>query len=159
MEDYMEKVITSGSYYYVFLDGDSKPHVVDKQKRCNCGRENCPAIHAVYEYLKNGGQRAIEPRSLPENCPICGEAIITDHQLDGAYTKEPGWRCKSGGKHHFYQAKTARIRENFEKNPWLFKPNPETGYPGILRSEILTAEDCAEARRKEFLATGYNPAA
>ncbi|MPN49746.1 hypothetical protein SDC9_197368 [bioreactor metagenome] len=155
----MTKVLTSGPYYYVFLDGDSKPHVVDKQKRCNCERENCPAVKAVYEYLKNGGQRAIEARSLPEKCPICGEAIIPDHQLDGAYTKEPGWKCEKGGKHHFYQAKTAQIKANFAKNPWLFKPNPETGYPGILRSELLTAEECAEARRREFMATGYNPAA
>jgi len=149
----MDKVETRGEYYYVMLENDVRIHKVGKNKACCCGNTACLAIEAVREYLKAGGERAVDPPT----CPICGDAIIPDHELDGRYTREPGWRCKSGGKHHFYQAKTAKIKAGFAKNPWLFPPAP--GYPGVLREEVLTAEQCAEASRIEFLKTGYDPTA
>jgi hypothetical protein len=154
----MNKVTTKGSYYYVLLGENSKMHIVDKQKMCSCGQPDCPALGAVRDYLKSGGERTADGPFLPCRCPICGDEIVPDHNLNGAYTKEPGWQCKSGGKHHFYQAKTAKIKENFAKNPWLFKPIPEV-YEGLRRDDVMSAEECVDALRKEFLATGYNPAA
>ncbi len=87
----------------------SRFHTVNKQRRCSCQlKETCPAIEAVAEYLRNGGQRAPDP--MPP-CPICGADTVRDRKWDGKYTKELGWRCSEGGLTHFLQAKAERIKE------------------------------------------------
>lgn len=88
---------------------NTRVHLVDKQRRCSCKLgTGCPAVKAVAEYLKSGGQRAPDP--LPP-CPICGAEIVMDHHFDGKYTLEPGWLCTKGGLHHFLLAKGERIKE------------------------------------------------
>jgi hypothetical protein len=84
-------------------------HTVNKQRICSCPlKETCPAIEAVAEYLRNGGQRAPDP--MPA-CPICGAETVRDKELDGKYTKELGWCCTAGGVRHFLEAKAERIKK------------------------------------------------
>jgi hypothetical protein len=100
-----------GYTYLVDFGPSTQPrfHTINKQRRCSCPlKETCPAIEAVAEYLRNGGQRALDPM-LP--CPICGAEIVRDRKWDGKYTKELGWRCTRGGLRHFLEAKAERIKE------------------------------------------------
>lgn len=84
-------------------------HTVNKKRSCSCPlKETCPAIEAVAEYLRNGGERAPDPMPL---CPICGAETVRDRKWDGKYTKELGWRCTAGGLRHFLEAKAERIKE------------------------------------------------
>ena len=99
-----------GHAYLVDLGPITQPRflTVDKQRHCSCElSEGCPAIEAVAEYLRNGGQRAPDP--MPA-CPICGAETVPDSNWNGKYTKELGWRCTAGGISHFLQAKAERIR-------------------------------------------------
>jgi hypothetical protein len=77
-------------------------------------KESCPAVEAVAEYLRNGGQRAPDP--MP-SCPICGAEVVRDRKWDGKYTKEPGWRCTAGGLPHFLEAKAERIKAALRQKP------------------------------------------
>jgi len=89
-------------------------HTVNKQRSCSCRlKETCPAIEAVAEYLRNGGQRAPDP--MPP-CLICGAETVRDRKWDGKYTKELGWRCTAGGLRHFLEAKAERIKEALRRN-------------------------------------------
>jgi len=100
-----------GYIYLVDFGPTTQPrfHTVNKQRRCSCELgEGCPAIEAVAEYLRNGGQRAPDPMSP---CPICGAEVVRDRKWDGKYTKELGWRCSAGGLRHFLEAKAERIKE------------------------------------------------
>jgi hypothetical protein len=117
-------------------------HIVDKQKACSCGDPDCWAILAVAEYLYKGGQRAPVASTI---CPICGAETIPDKTWDGKFTHEPGWRCSEGGLGHFLQMKMARIRQNWQQNPWIIPPSE--GYAGVRREELLTWQDCLEADR------------
>ncbi len=86
-----------GYTYLVDFGPSTQPrfHTVNKQRSCSCPlKETCPAIEAVAEYLRNGGQRAPDP--MPP-CPICGAETVRDRKWDGKYTKELGWRCTAGG--------------------------------------------------------------
>jgi len=99
-----------GYTYLVDFGPSTQPrfHTVNKQRICSCPlKETCPAIEAVAEYLRNGGQRAPDP--MPP-CPICGAETIRDRKWDGKYTRELGWRCSTGGLRHFLEAKAERIR-------------------------------------------------
>ncbi|MFH2038510.1 MAG: hypothetical protein ABIJ65_03645 [Chloroflexota bacterium] len=117
-------------------------HMVDKRKTCSCCNPDCWAILAVAEYLYHGGQRALLTSTI---CPICGAETIPDKTWDGKYTYEPGWRCREGGLGHFLQMKMARIRRNWQQNPWLIPP--ADGYAGVRREELFTWQDCLEAER------------
>ena len=100
-----------GYTYLVDFGPSTQPrfHTVNKQRICSCPlKETCPAIEAVAEYLRNGGQRA--PYPMPP-CPICGAEVNRDRKWDGKYTKELGWRCTAGGLRHFLEAKAERIKE------------------------------------------------
>jgi hypothetical protein len=100
-----------GYFYLVDFGSTTQPrfHTVDKQRRCSCELgEGCPAIEAVAEYLRHGGQRAPDP--MP-SCPICGAETVRDRHWNGKYTKELGWRCTVGGIAHFLQAKAERIKQ------------------------------------------------
>ncbi len=111
LTDLPTRVMVVGYRYKVDFGPSVKPrvHLVDKQRRCSCELgADCPAIEAVAEYLRIGGQRAPDP--LPP-CPICGAEIVRDRKWNGKYTKELGWCCTAGGISHFLQAKALRIRE------------------------------------------------
>jgi hypothetical protein len=104
-------IMVVGYKYKVDFGPSVKPrvHLVDKQRRCSCELGAvCPAIEAVAEHLRNGGQRTPDP--VPP-CSICGAETVRDRKWDGKYTKELGWRCSAGGLTHFLQAKAERIRE------------------------------------------------
>ena len=99
-----------GYTYLVDFGPSTQPrfHTVNKQRSCSCSlKENCLAIEAVAEYLRNGGQRAPDP--MPP-CPICGAETVRDRKWDGKYTRELGWRCSAGGLSHFLQAKAEHIK-------------------------------------------------
>lgn len=105
-----------GYTYLVDFGSSTQPrfHTVNKQRSCSCPlKETCPAIEAVAEYLRNGGQRAPDP--MP-SCPICGAETVRDRKWDGKYTKELGWRCTAGGLRHFLEAKAERIKEAQRRN-------------------------------------------
>lgn len=129
-------------------------HRVNKNKHCSCGAAFCEAIDVVRLYLQAGGVRAPDPEGVPP-CPICGSKTYPDHNWDGKYTRELGWRCTKGGLRHFLDAKAERIKANFARNPWLIPP--VAGCPGIRRDELLTWEECETLQRKVFLETGYDP--
>ena len=100
-----------GYTYLVDFGPSTQPrfHTVNKQRSCSCSlKVTCPAIEAVAEYLRNGGQRAPDP--MPPY-PICGAETVRDRKWDGKYTKEFGWRCTAGGLRHFLEAKAERIKE------------------------------------------------
>jgi hypothetical protein len=83
-------------------------HIVNKLRQCSCELgAACPAVDAVTEYLRSGGQRAPDP--MPP-CPICGAATVRDRDWDGVHTKTLGWRCTAGGTSHFLQARVQRIQ-------------------------------------------------
>lgn len=145
-------VSVEGNAYKVVLD--SSIHLVEKNKTCSCGVKFCHAIHSVEDYLRNGGERA--PECLPL-CPICGGKTFRDRKWDGKHTKTLGWRCEKGGLAHFLEAKANVIKSNVNKNPWLFQPIPGQ-YPGVLKSELMTWQECQEASQRVYSETGYNPA-
>lgn len=144
-----------GSEYLVDFGIGTQPrfHRVSKEKECNCGSVNCPAVDAVRDYLRAGGQRAPDP--LPA-CPICGAKTIRDPRWNGKYTREIGWRCSVGGVTHFLKQKLTRIYQNYQAHPYLFPPAP--GYPGVRRDEVLTYDDLIPVYEKAA-AEGYDPAA
>jgi hypothetical protein len=100
-----------GYTYLVDLGPTTQPrfHIVNKQRQCSCELgAACPAVEAVTEYLRSGGQRAPDP--MPP-CPICGAETARDREWDGVHTKTLGWRCMAGGTSHFLQARVQRIQE------------------------------------------------
>jgi hypothetical protein len=118
------KVQIIGSAYKVDFGPNLQPrfHLVSKDRKCGCELgAGCPAVEAVREYLREGGQRAPDP--MPP-CPICGAATTRDTRWDGRRTRELGWRCTAGGIGHFLQAKAERIRTRLAQpeNRWLFPP-------------------------------------
>ena len=105
-----------GYTYLVDFGPSTQPrfHTVNKQRSCSCPlKSTCPAIDAVAEHLRSGGQRAPDP--MPP-CPICGAETFRDRKWDGKYTKELGWRCTAGGLRHFLEAKAERIKEALRRN-------------------------------------------
>lgn len=110
------RILVIGSSYLVDFGPTTQPrfHAVNKQRSCSCPlKETCPAIEAVVEYLRNGGQRTPDP--MPP-CPICGAQTVRDRKWDGRYTKESGWRCTAGGLRHFLEAKAVRIKAALRRN-------------------------------------------
>jgi hypothetical protein len=100
-----------GCTYLVDFGPSTQPsfHTVKKHRSCSCQlKETYPAIEAVAEYLRNGGQRASDP--MPP-CPFCGAETVRDRKWDGKYTRELGWRCTTRGLRHFLEAKSERIKE------------------------------------------------
>ncbi|NJD60806.1 MAG: hypothetical protein C3F13_16285 [Anaerolineales bacterium] len=109
------RIMVVGYRYMVDFGPSVRPqvHLVDQLQHCSCELDTaCPAIIAVAEYLRNGGQPA--PESLPP-CPICGAETYRDRDWDNQYTHEFGWVCTEGGLSHFLQAKTEKIKEAFRR--------------------------------------------
>lgn len=115
----LARIRVIGYTYLVDFGPSTQPrfHTVNKQRSCSCPlKETCPAIEAVAEYLRDGGQRAPDPM-LP--CPIWGAETVRDRKWDGKYTKELGWRCSAGGLRHFLEAKAERIKRLQEQSEAL----------------------------------------
>lgn len=154
------RVSVSGYFYTVDFGPGVRPqaHRVGKDRRCSCYLgAACPAVLAVVEYLKAGGERASDPPpgyypAAPAACPICGAATTFDLQLSSK-RRGAGWRCKQGGAGHYWQAQTRVLRQRLAENPWLFPPVVIRGgvqmnafdgilpgdqvlYPGLKRADI-----------------------
>jgi hypothetical protein len=128
------RVRVIGYRYMVAFGPAVRPrvHLVDKQRSCSCPlKETCPAIDAVAEYLRNGGERAPDP--LPA-CPICGAETLRDPLWDSHYTGEPGWRCTVGGLAHHLQARSEAIKATLRRKR---TSTPENG--GQAASEHASA--------------------
>ena len=85
-------------------------HTVSKLKRCHCPLgADCPAVLAVSEYLKRGGERAPDPPFdlwpwVPDPCPICGAHAEAEPGLDSA-RHGLGWRCARTGSWCYWAAR------------------------------------------------------
>ncbi len=123
------KVTLSGYFYAVDFGPGMRPqhHRVDKHRRCSCYLgEACPAVQAVADYLRAGGERAPDPPPgyypvAPVACPICGAATIFDNSLSSK-RRGAGWRCTKGGAGHYWQAQVKVLKEKAAANPWIFPP-------------------------------------
>ncbi len=160
-------VHVAGYFYDVqlFSDGD-KPsgldrciHRVSKDRRCTCpDGASCPAVTAVTEYLKAGGERSFDPPPgyypiAPAACPVCQAETVYDPDLSSK-RRGAGWRCRIGGRKHYWQAQVRVLRQKLAANPWLFPPvvlregkrllaydsiesSDQVLYPGVRRSELV----------------------
>jgi hypothetical protein len=122
-----------GYAYLVDMGANVKPrlHTVHKDRTCNCGQTECPAVLVVAEWLRAGRiERAPEPPAgytpyLPSACPVCGAGVSADHTLSSR-TRGVGWRCTVGGATHYWQSKWEALRG------WFFRP---VLIPGVLKRE------------------------
>jgi len=143
-------------YLYRVELGNVRHHVT-KDRTCLEHGSECPAILAVADYLRAGGQRCqVMPDVFvvnvhldegeeekpdahwyipPPRCLVCGSEIeIEKRYLSGGH--DTFWKCKAGGSLHFWQAKANVLIA-------LQRANPRTElYPG------LTLKECDEFREK-----------
>ena len=115
------QVCTWGSAYLVVLPARGwdygEPHVVYKNKTCSCGAPDCPAIEAVRNYLRAGGERAPDPNGkpilpgVPPFCPLCGADVVPDHTLSSPRFGA-GWRCVAHPT-HFWSIRAAALKGFF----------------------------------------------
>lgn len=152
----------SGYHYVVDFGLAVRPrhHYVNKEKRCACSRgAECPAVSAVADYLRKGGERTPEPPhgyypAAPEKCPICGAPAYFEPKLSSRQ-RGAGWGCSKTGWTHYFHDRTRIIKEAMAANPWRFPPvvvrngeqvNAWDGilstdrvlYPGIRRADLVT---------------------
>jgi hypothetical protein len=89
-------------------------HTVNKQRRCQCSLgADCPAVAAVGDYLRAGGQRAPDPPfdfwpRLPEACPICGSGVEGEPGLTSREHGQ-GWRCNKNGLVCYWAARAVPL--------------------------------------------------
>ncbi len=158
-------VTVSGYFYHVDFGPGSRQqaHRVGKDKRCTCPQGvRCPAVAAVYEYLKAGGERAPDPPPgyypvAPMACPVCKAEAIYEPRLSSK-RRGAGWRCRRSGSLHYWEALVRVLRQKLAANPWLFppvvirqgarllaydgvEPGDQVLYPGLLREEVITWPD------------------
>jgi hypothetical protein len=142
-------VFISGYFYVVNLGEPEQPdfHHVGTDHRCTCAKgASCPAVKAVSEYLRNGGEHADEIPAgfypvVPQVCPICGAGTSYLAELDNPH-RGAGWICAKGGKSHYWEAHVRVLQENLKKNPWLippiYAPDGQLLHPGVRRSEVIS---------------------
>jgi hypothetical protein len=153
-------VSVSGYFYVVNLGPDGHPqyHHVGKDRRCTCGLGlNCPAILAVADYLRSGGERAPDIPSgffpvAPQTCPICGAETYYVPDLTSR-RRGAGWACVKGSQAHYWLAHGESLRKALASNPWIYPPvvadDGRVLYPGLKREEIMTGS--------QPWPDGYNP--
>jgi hypothetical protein len=147
-------------FYRVAFPQDIRPqtHWVGKDKRCTCGLgADCPAVVAVANYLKAGGERAPDlPAGFypvaPQACPICGAATYYVPNLSSK-RRGVGWACVKGGKAHYWKAHVIALSQAFAENPWVYPPvvaaDGQVLYPGLKRDDLIT--------ESQPWPDGYNP--
>jgi hypothetical protein len=71
-------------------------HLVRKDRTCACPLgATCPAVLAVADYLRQGGQKAPDPRPgslIPATCPICNGPVRFEPRLCSPM-RGAGWVC------------------------------------------------------------------
>lgn len=134
-------------------------HSVGKDKHCSCKGADCPAVTAVADYLRKGGERAPEPPvgflvAAPETCPICDAPAYFDPKMSSKY-RGAGWGCSKTGTKHYFAWRTELTRKDLAANPWRFPPvvvregrqfnawdgileNDVVLYAGVLRADLIT---------------------
>jgi hypothetical protein len=158
-----DAIVVVGQYGYTVDFGPSvqpRLHQVGKDKRCSCAQgTDCPAIEAVTDYLRKGGERAPDPPAgflitAPETCPICGAPAYFDPALISKY-RGAGWGCSKTKARHYYRWRSELLRQALSENPWRFPPvvlrqgaqiNAWDGikqddivlYEGVLRADLVT---------------------
>jgi hypothetical protein len=146
-------VSVSGYFYAVNLGPDVRP-----QFHCTCELgADCPAVLAVVDYLRAGGERAPDVPSgyypvVPQVCPICGAQAYYVPGLSSR-RRGAGWACVQGSEAHYWLAHTNSLRQRLAENPWIFPPvtaaDGRVLYPGLKRDEIIT--------ESQPWPDGYNP--
>jgi len=120
-------------YYLVILNGDyAQKHFVRKDRTCACELGGgCPAVEAVSDYLKAGGQRAPdvpETQQIPADCPECGGQVKFEPRLcspqrgagwvclnEAAQDPEPASKLHIPGAQHFWRAQWNSVRPYFQR--------------------------------------------
>jgi hypothetical protein len=143
------RVTISGYFYAVDLGPDAalKNHRVGKDKRCTCNLGvDCPAVQAVADYLRAGGERASEPPVgffpvVPQACPVCGGETYYLVALSSKH-RGIGWACRRGGEAHYWTSQVNAFRQHLVENPWIYPPvvgkDERILYPGLRRDELIT---------------------
>jgi hypothetical protein len=145
------RVRVIGYFYAVDFGYGVKPqhHRVGKDRKCTCtlGAE-CPAVLAVVDYLKAGGERTPDPPPgffpvVPLACPICGAETYYVPDLNSK-RRGAGWACVKGSETHYWQHHTDVLKGLFAQNPWLFPPvvapDGKVLYPGVRRDDLVTED-------------------
>ncbi len=157
-------IAISGYFYDVTFDAGvpRQVHRVGKDRRCTCPQgAHCPAVAAVTEYLKAGGERAPDPPLgfypvAPALCPICKAEAVYDPSLSSK-RRGAGWRCRQAGSLHYWEDQVRTLRQKLAANPWLFppvvirkgaqlyaydgiEPGDQVLYAGVLRQDVITSE-------------------
>jgi hypothetical protein len=152
-------------------------HTVSKDRRCQCGLgTECPAVVAVSDYLRTGGERAPDPPfdfwpRVPEACPICGAPTEPDRELTSR-EHGCGWRCYRTGLLCYWAARAvplmlAQLRRHYVIPPVGLEcdvvSEPSPTLPAILaelngwvaakpsqtpKHPGITVADLAEARER-----------
>lgn len=92
-----------GGYYLVQYPPLVQPrsHIVRKDKTCACPQgAECPAVEAVRDYLRHGGQRAPDSKPgsiVPAHCPVCGGSVSFEPRLCSPM-RGAGWVCVAAAR-------------------------------------------------------------
>lgn len=110
-------------------------HVVNKQRRCSCGRRACRAIPAVEAYLRAGGQRAptmcTTTTSHTFPCPIC------QAEAHGSLERKE-WACTLD-RTHFFTWRVQRIQAARREALQSFSPYTREVLSAFASNETRTA--------------------
>lgn len=158
-----DAIVVLSQYVYTVDFGPAvrpRLHQVGKDRRCRCalGAE-CPAVAAVADYLRKGGERAPDPPagfllSAPETCPICSAPAYFEPKMSSKY-RGAGWGCSKAGSQHYFAWRSELARADLATNPWRFPPvviradrqiyawdgineNDVVLYEGVLRADLVT---------------------
>jgi hypothetical protein len=101
--------VTVVGYFYGVDLGPAvraRHHRVGKGRKCTCGLgATCPAVQAVADYLKAGGERSPDPPPgyfpvAPQSCPVCGAEAYYTAELS---SRKRGAGCARGSETHYWQ--------------------------------------------------------
>lgn len=102
-------------------------HTVTKDRRCQCrlGVE-CPAVSAVGNYLRAGGERATDLPfdfwlKVPEACPICGAPTAPERGLTSREHGQ-GWRCDRTGLLCYWAARAVPLMMSQTARRYVIAP-------------------------------------
>ncbi len=149
-------VSIQGHAYHVDFGPAVRPryHTVCKDKSCACSlRKHCPAVSAVADYLRAGGERAPDPTDYwfqaPEVCPVCGDPTQMDAALNSRRHGR-GWRCLGDASHYWQRRAEALIAA--QRAAYAATPD----YPGLPGVPRMTTEErivFLEAHRLDYPAS------